>query len=151
MQLATARQSVNSNKSTGGRGTRQSISDSVDQLSETSSPKLAPRSRTCSSSQTKTTSNENAGLVGLRNIGNTVIGLLIYHLFCSVFYYDDLITWLNCFFLFLWNSVSWIRCCSVWVTLVQYWNTSYRTTTPVTSTLPLRLWTELSSKVLVNQ
>ncbi|XP_046463041.1 ubiquitin carboxyl-terminal hydrolase 2-like isoform X2 [Daphnia pulex] len=70
--LPAIRSSVTSAKLSGARGSRHSISDSVDQTSETSSPKSAPRSRTCSSSQAKTTtSNESTGLVGLRNIGNT--------------------------------------------------------------------------------
>ncbi|XP_032780533.2 ubiquitin carboxyl-terminal hydrolase 21 [Daphnia magna] len=69
--LSAIRSSATSAKLGGARASRHSISDSVDQTSETSSPKLAPRSRTCSSSQSKTTSKESTGLVGLRNIGNT--------------------------------------------------------------------------------
>ncbi len=52
------------------------------------------------------------------------------------------------FSFYCFSSVLWIRCCSAWATLALCLNTSYRTSTPITSTLPRHRWTELSSKVL---
>ena len=51
-------------------------------------------------------------------------------------------------FVFFYFSVLWIRCCNAWATLAPCLNTSYRTSTPTTSTLPRHRWTELLSKVL---